>query len=1115
MHQRLCGSRGVILAALALLLGAGPLLAQTGSIEGVVRNSMNATPISDVRVSLTGTDLSATTNQSGFFRILNVPAGTYEVRVQVIGFQSVTITNVRVSSGLPVTLQPSLQPAVIRLNEMVVTGVVGATEQAKLPFTVSSVTAADMPVPQENPLQALQGKVAGAVVVSGSGQPGSAPTILLRGPTAINASGRSQEPLYVVDGVILESGLVDLDALDIESIEVVKGAAAASLYGSRAAAGVVQIRTRRGSSLAEGTVRFQLRSEYGTNQLPHEMPLSKKQAFLMNAAGTKFLDNTGAECDWLDCPNVLQAGNGVGRGYADPSIDNTVGEWTTYQDQAWPGTTYDQVKRFFEGGNTAQQYVSAEGRSGATNFHASWSNLREQGIMTGQDGFTRNNFRVNVDQSLGTSFRISTSVLYSRSKRDNNGGSLFGLTRMPAGADLLSLNHCPATGPCANWQTPRMIPDPNDPTKTIQDPNDVYLNPDPFNQESPNPLYDLLNDNDYSYRGRFQAGGTVQWQPVSWISFNGNASYDRLDYKSEYIRFKGYKSFTDALNTILGGMSIDHSLTEAFNASADLTLTYKFGDLATRTQFRYLAEYDDYASENAGGNRFTVGQTPVFNNLDPTRISAGSYVDATRADGYFAITNFTYKDRYILDALIRNDGSSLFGPDARRQWYYRIAGAWRLGEDLNIPGIDEFKIRSAYGTAGGRPRFSAQYETYSVGAGSVTPITLGNKNLKPELSKEWETGVDLLFLGRIGLTVNYARTVTSDQILLVPLAAYAGFTQQWRNAGTLESKTWEATLDLQLAQSRSFGWTAKVLFDRTRQQITELSVPPFTYGAYGGNSVDVFYARKGEAIGTMYGVRFARSCADLLGTNGGANCLVSQGGEFAVNNDGLLVWVGPNGSLDTPSWGTAGPSYGFAGQARTIFWGSPFKAFGVDAVTGDTTAYLPVGTTSPSFHMGFSTNLRFHGFTVYGLLEWTPGFDVYNLPQQWAVFRNYSAVQDQSGVDMSKEKPQGYYNQLYGLVGLGIDNYFVQPGGFAKIREVSVSYRFSRDQLSHVAFLRQFDGVQISLIGRNLLTFTKYNGYDPEVGTNGGEVGSAAVARVDGYEYPNFRSLTAAIEVNF
>jgi TonB-linked SusC/RagA family outer membrane protein len=1096
----------VILGLLALAFGATAAFAQAGRVEGTVR-SITGDPLANVRVSIVNQPYFATTDAKGFYRLMDVPPGTYTVRGALVGYTPVTVARLQVAAGLPVTVNMEMTPAVVSLEEVVVTGTVGETKKADLPFTVASVKSEDIPVPQSDALSSLQGKVAGAIVVSGSGRPGAASTILLRGATAIDASGRSQEPLYVVDGVILGSGMVDLSSLDVESVEIVKGAAAASLYGSRAASGVVQIRTRRGASLAEDQVSFTVRSEYGINQLPGKFDLAMHHQFLMNSAGTKFIDNSNQECDWLDCRSWKYAGQlktGVG-------ADTVGNQWNTIQDIAWPGTAYDQVKRFFDGGDMMQQYVAAEGRSGNTNFHASWTNLRQAGVMTGQDGDTRNNFRINVDQSVGAKFGIGASAFYSYSKEDAASGALFDLTRMPAGVDLMTLNRCPSYGCTMPWQTPRMIPDPSDPTKQIQDPNDVYLQPDPFNNESPNPLYTALNDNNFAYRGRFLGSASGRFTPFTWVSFDANASYDRLDYKRQNYVFKGYKSTTSSPTTMLGNMLRRHELTTAFNASADVTFTKTFGDLATRTQFRYLAEYDDYEFTQANGSKFAVAEVPTLDNLDPTTISATSGLQPVRADGYFGITNLVYKDRYILDGLVRNDGSSLFGPDARRQWYYRIAGGWRLGRDLNISGLDELKLRAAYGTAGGRPNFEAQYETYSVSGGQVSPVTLGNKNLKPELSKELEVGVDLLTMGRIGLTVDYSRRKTSDQLLRVPLHAYAGFGQQWQNAGTLEGKTWEATLDLAMVQSRNVSWTAKVLFDRTRGKITELNVPPFTYGAFGGNSTDVFYARKGEDVGTIYGYKYAKSCADLLGGAGVTTC-----DEFAINDDGLLVWVGPGGSLDSPKWGTRSTfTFGFKGQKRALDWGAPVMGWGLDPQTGDTTNFLPIGKTTPDFHFGLSNSLRLGGLSIYGLVEWTQGISVYNVPQQWSIFKTYAGIMDQSGKAAADQKPVGYYNDLYGIVGLSPVNYFVQDGSFGKLREVSLTYRFDREFLARTSFLRAFDGLSISLIGRNLLTFTNYNGYDPETGSGGGDTGSAAIARVDGYQYPNFRTFSASIQVNF
>jgi TonB-linked SusC/RagA family outer membrane protein len=1098
------GTRGLTLAALALFFGVSPSFAQTGSVEGTVRNARSATRIEGAQVSIVGTTFTATTNENGYYRIDDVPVGTYTIQAISLGFSPVRVTNARISEGVPLALNFEVLPAVIDLDAVVVTGVVGETQKAKLPFTVDQVSDEDMQVPQLDALSAIQGKVAGATVVRGSGRPGSAPTVLLRGPTSLDASGRNQEPLYVVDGVILGSGLVDLDALDIESIEVVKGAAAASLYGSRAAMGVIQITTRRGSSLPEDEVRFTVRSEYGTNQLPGRYDTNQHHQYLMNDSQTKFIMQDGTECDWLDCTNTQFAGQkmtGVGE-------DTVANAWNTYVLEPWPAPVYDQVDRFFTAGATWSQYLSAEGRSGSTNFLASYTGTREEGVMPGAQPYMRHNVRVNVDQALGQTFRLSASTFYSRSKEDDRQGPLFVLTRMPAGADLFKLNGCGGAEPCPKaWQDPRMLTD--EAGNQYQDPNDVWLQPDPTNQQDENPLYEMLNLSDINTRGRFLASANAQFRPVSWVSFDGSLSYDRLDWNNEYYRFKGYKTINPSTSTNEGGLSRDHRITETINASANVTFTHRFGDLNTRTQFRYLAEYDDYERTQAGGSRFAVADVPTLQTLDPDYTTAQSRVTKERADGYYGITSLDFKDRYILDGMVRNDGSSRFGPDARRAWYYRIAGAWRVSEDFVIPAVDELKLRLARGTAGGRPNFDAQYETYSVSGGQVTPVNLGNDSLKPEKSTETEAGIEVLMAGgRVGVVVNYSYTKTENQILPVPLPGFSGFGTQWQNAGTLSSNTWEASLDLQLIETRDLGWSVKVLFDRTRSKIDTLFVPPWTYGVAGQGLGGIFYATSGASVGTYYGKVHASSCADLLGA---LPC-----DEFRTTDDGILVWT--NGEeLAAGNWGEVGPSFGFKGSNQTLIWGKPFYGWGINEFTGDTTSYLPLGKGLPDFNMSFSTTLRWGGLSVYGLLDMSQGFDVYNQPQQWAMFSTaYTGLADQTGVPDDQQKPLGYYDALYQATGgLSASSFFIQDGSFIKLREVSVRYRFDRVQLASVPFLRFFDGIAISAIGRNLITWTDYNSYDPEVGAGGGDTGSAAIARVDGFYYPNFRTFTAAIELNF
>lgn len=1078
-------------AVVALLATTAPLVAQGGTIVGSVR-SQDGEPLAGAQVYvIEATENVPTaepshgtlTQTSGRYVIPRVPAGEWVVRVELIGYGA-NSQNVTVEAGETVTASFQLVSEAISLDEIVVTGVSGATVKAKVPFDVTQISTADIPVSAVDAASSIRGKVAGATVYQGSGRPGSAPSILLRGATSINAVGRSQEPLYIVDGVILSSSIVDIDGKDIESIEVVRGAAAASLYGSRAANGVIQITTKRGSTIADDQVRYTIRSEYGANSLAEANIVPTSHFYRMNESQTAFIDGDGNECQFLECGSVLYAGQAAGPG-------ETADVWNSYMTNPWP-TTYDQVDRFFQGGDHVENYVSASGRSGATNFHVSFSNLSQGGVMRGFEGFNRNNFRVNIDQSVRDNVQVSASAFYSESDQDQfpegSGNPLFRLTRQPAGVDLLACE--------------------GDPSQSCEDdPENIILITNPFNaSESANPVYEMMVEEYKEERDRFLGSVNARWSPMQWLDIDGNASYDRLDRQREDYFPVGYRTVGPNQTLNNGYLYEQNYRSEALNASVTATMSFDLTDaIANRTQLRYLYERDDNWSSTADGFDFIVGGLRTFDNVNPDTYDLGSSASKIRADGYFLITNFDIVDRYIVDALVRNDGSSLFGEDNRRAWYYRVAGAWRLAAEpwFNIPSISEFKLRAAYGTAGNRPRYVAQYETYSVSGGVISPITLGNRNLRPEESAETEVGFDASLLnGRVGLGLTYANTVTTDQILQVPLAAYTGFRRQYQNAGTLESNTWEASLDAVLLRNQRMAWTTRFLFDRTRSEITELTAPAFTYGVDGQNLGNVYYAREGEELGTFYGALIATECAHLPE---GTDC-----SQFQVNDEGLFVYTGGNG-FDDPQWGTTGA----LGNGSSVNWGAPIRGECINQ-DGQRDSFCQVGKAVPDYHMALSSTFTWGGFQLYGMLDSEQGFDVYNQTAQWAVFRTNSSVCDQTGVPIEEAKPIGYCEGKYfGVGGLQPSNLFVEDGSYVKLREVAARYTFGADQLANVPGLNAFSGITLNVTGRNLVTWTDYRGYDPEIGKAGGDTGSAALARVDGYTYPNFRTWTFGVELNF
>lgn len=1078
---RLCSA--VLVALLLSFSGArpAPLSAQGGTITGVVSNAQTGEPLEGAQLSLetvsgAETGLGVLSGANGRFLLLNVPNGQFVLRAQLIGYGT-WIRIVETTSGQLVVTDLRLEPESIPLSEIIVTGVVGATQKTKLPFEVTQVRMADLPVPALNPMQSLQGKVAGAQVVQGSGRPGSTPSVLLRGVTALDASGRSQDPLYIVDGVILGSEMVDIDALDIQSIEVVKGAAAASLYGSRAGSGVVHIRTRRGAEMADDRVRYTVRSEYGRSGLTRDPGtfVSQFHSFALTEAGDAFLDVNGEPCNWLECTaGLMSAGQTAGEGAANG--------WNTYQSNPWPGQTYNQLERFFTHGGFTQSHVSVEGRSGGTNFLISGSHLQQEGIFRYLRGYQRENARINLDQEIRRDFSVHASAFLSKSSQpegQNTERTAFELFMGAAPvADLLQS-------------------DPDDPSQPV-----FKVGPD---LTDVNPLYLLKNDQMTQDRNRFLGSTTVRYAPASWLTVEGNASFDRSDQDRQRVVPKGYKTVDNLAFYREGYLEKYQNTREALNASVTATGRWSLGDrVRNSTQLRYLMERWDQSWMQTYGFSFAAADVPTLDNLDQSTLVSGSQIQQVRSDGFFLITNFDIMDRYVLDALVRNDGSSLFGADERRQWYYRIGGAWRLSEErfFQIPGFDELKLRYSVGTAGGRPRFDAQYETFAVEGGRILPNYLGNKDLKPELSTEHEAGIDLSLLDfRALVSLTYARTTTTNQILQVPQTTYLGYKSRWMNAGTLKSRTWEATLDLRLLEREDFDWSAKLLFDDSRSTITALGVPDFRYSI--GLGRNDFFARTGEDVGTFYGARVATSCANL------PSALVAEGGcdEFAVNDEGYLVWVGPGGSLGAPQWGTVGPTIG----GVPLYWGTPFAGYCVDRVSGEQTQYCPIGNSLPKYNLSLSSTVKWKGLSVYALFTRSAGFDIFN----YTLYRSSGTLRDQGSLPLAQQKPVAYYGPFFQM-GVGqAPSTAIEDGTFTKLRDLSVTYELDPGLLHRAPGLGGVEALRISVTGQNLFTWTDYRGLDPDVGESGGDVGSAVIARTDWYAYPHFRTFTTSIELVF
>ena len=1077
-------SKFFLTVCLSFFLLPMALIAQEATISGKITDEAGD-PLPGANVLVRTTKLGAATNENGEYSF-TVPASmangqevTLEARF--IGYHTKT-EKLNLTPGSH-TLDFALSLDVLEMDAIIVTGVVDDTPKAKLAFSVGRVSQQALEqVPSASPESALRGKVAGVRVVRGSGEPGSDASVMLRAPTSINSSGRSQDPLYIIDGVIIDpsvsaSPLTDIPAEDIISMEIVKGAAGASLYGSRAANGVVNITTNRGQGAALNQTKIRVRNEFGINELYKNYPLSETHWFRIHEGASDytdannitvspgdFIDNDGNFVDprattgrvidrytgnydpnnpddgvkatiafsdkpykWVATGDILL--NEDGTVQIDPATGKPVGL------QLIPEGGFNMVDELFDPGTFMTNNATVVRNMESTNFSLSFGNRSEDGVIDGLKGFSRRNVRLALDHKFRDDLTVSISGFVSDTDRDDIrtgvGSPFFGLTFISPDADP-RIRHA-AVG-----------------TKTAEFPNglpediggDLFILPDPLAQRD-NPLYEPQNLPRKDETTRIMGGLSLAYQPANWFKLEGSFSYDKSNRERSRFWRIGFQDPFDIDITsgrLVKFPALDQAMNGHFTASFQKALMNN--NLTLRTKVRGLFERSELQNTFAQGTDLAVRGVRDLSVANSTKLVIDSEIQQVRSEGFFVTTAFDYKDKYIGDFLIRRDGSSLFGPDERWATYYRVSGAYRIGQESwwPISGVQDFKLRASYGTAGGRPNFFARFETWAVNAGNVSKATLGNKELKPEFAQEFEAGIDFTFANRFSVELTRAESTVEDQLLEVPLPSYAGYTTQWQNAGTLESSTWEASLQGSLLQSRDKSWTFGVVFDRTEQTITELNLPAYNWAPAFTQGASVFRVQEGEEFGALYGGRKIYELNDLLDQN------VTQDelSQFQVNDEGYVVWVG-----DGNSW-TEGVSKQLWGSQATLSNGTQYTwGFPIDYADAEGQNFQKTGSTVPNFNMGFSSNFRFKGFTFYGLIDAQSGGQLYSRTVDWGYgVEQRHGDNNQEGKTEETMKPTEYYRELSRSSGGSARDTFVFDAEYLKLRELSVRYSFGRKQLS-------------------------------------------------------------------
>jgi len=1113
MRRSVLGMLGLVAGFAAVAAVPRAAEAQSAVLRGTVRAD-NGEPVVGANVYILEVGAQAPTSDRGAF-MLTIPGDRVrgqqlQLRVRAIGYRP-SSRAVTLTAGEQ-TADFTLAADINRLDEIVVTGVMEGTEKARVPFAVAAVDMADVPITPLDPVRMLAGRVPGANITSASGRPGASASVILRGPTSIDASGRSQGPLYIVDGVIINGSLPDLNPSDIENVEVVKGAAASSLYGARAGNGVIQITTRSGRRSAEG-MTFNVRGEYGKSDIEGAFPLATQTPMMLDERGERYCINraTTRVCensiDWAT--EALRINNEPGDFALTPvsfPIDLGAGASgaplrNAYVAQLPPGRTYNAIDQSVLPQGFGQLTVDATGRFNQTQVYASFGTLNQAGAIRYLNGYDRYSGRLNVDQRLSDSWRVALRSFYSKSKADGfdqeNGTAFFRLTRVPAAANLLALDTLGRLH--------------------------VRTNLGGGGSQNENPLVSLQGQSDVGSTDRFIGGATLHFAPVSWLDFEANGSYDLQNYTQDFFRDKGRRDTGLTVSLPTGFIRQYAQREQSYNTSFNATVRSRISrNLQARWNARLLYERQDASDREGSGG--TLGATGV-QDLDnaTTGFAVTSSTSSVRQLGLFAGVNLDFFDgRYIVEGLVRRDGTSLFGANNRWATFGRFSLAWRPSAESWWFGgrvVNDMKFRFSRGSAGGRPRFSAQYQTFSITTAGPVLATQGNPALRPEITIDNEIGADMELFRRVGVQVTRALSETRDQILLVPLSAEKGFGQQWRNAGILENKTWELAVNLPVITRRNVNWSWRATYDQTRTIVTQLDVPPFNFGDRG-----MFQARAGERYGTFYGRKFIRSCSDLPSSFQG-DCGTEGVSSYQYNDEGYLVWVGAGNSwrdgVTRNLWQTSMPANAANPWGVGFNWGAPIILRDTACIAAPNAncagLTVPLGNGLPDWQFSVSSNLQFGRFTVYGLLQGVMGREVWNEGRHWSHLDFVTTDFDQRGKSVDVAKPTGYYwrtSATDGFSGLGgfydvlaANSHFVESTSYAKLRELVFSF--------NVGPVRGVGNWTVSAAGRNLFTITDYRGFDPEVGQPGGLANSGAIGAVDAFVFPNTRSLTFGLSTSF
>ena len=1113
--------RKVLLLLIMVMVTLGASYAQQRNVTGTVKSADDGLGIPGVNVVLKGTSTGDITDIDGKFNI-SIPSNN-----AVLVFSFVGLKTQEVTVGSRSVIDVVLESDVSQLEEVVVTAFGVKREKKALGYSVQEVGSKALDDSgADNALAALNGKAAGVNITSSSGSPGSAQRVVVRGNRSLIGNNQA---LIVVDGVRINndanytegntagtsqaSGLNAVNPADIESISVLKGAAASALYGTSGANGVLLITTKKGSKGSGLKVNYSMQVGFDIVSTLPEL----QTEFAQGSGGRPWDPASGQSGSWggritdyeySTDRNVYETYYNdfyasINRSRRNPFdldgnyiYDNNGFLVPRGQGNGQAPNVYDNLDDFYQTGHMVNNAVSISGGNDVATFRASISHLTQEGIIPNntQD---RTTFNVGTTLKATEKLSFSANVNYSRMlfRRIQQGSNTSGIG--------LGLFRTPPTFDNSNGFGPDAVDEPSS-----------YFFASSGNQRNyrggggyDNPFWivnlaprDETNDKVF---GNF----LVNYKFSDWAQLSLNIGSDHTADNRIQLFERGSRTAPNG-QVIWDNYKINQ--TDAYlqlSGGGNLSSKVGFNYFVGANAFSYRTERTYLQGDNIAFQGFVHPTTAaLLTNVDPNNTTP---LQRYRTLGIFGSAEFSYNNTLFMTVTARQDyDTRLADPEKSFKasdiafFYPSVSMSYIFTENLDIKGLSFGKIRASIAQVGAGPpnaySTSTVFTPQSPGDGWGTPInfpiagtpgfetfgTLGNAELKPETTTSIEIGTDLRFLdGRIGLDFAYYVAKGKDQILNASLARSTGYSNYWLNAGEMTTRGTEAVITAVPIKKSDFTWETTINFTRAISTVDKLA-PGLERLQIGGFTGTGIFLVAGNTYGSIFGGAYRRQGA---------------GGE---GDDGLNIPGGPIVIQDDP--GTAE---------------NPNLEFGYQAVDNTLRA---IGDTNPDFTIGFRNSFTYKRVNLSFLIDWKQGGDMWNgtnwalsffgASQLTAETREEAATpiagvkSDGTPNDIAIVRDQSYWQSSVGGFG-SVDEQFVQDAGWVRLRELSINY-----QLNPSIFGGKFiKGLSVGFIGRNLWYTTKYDGVDPETSLTGNNNSQG----LDYFNQAGSRSFIFRLNANF